>query len=432
MSPLPAVLLLVVSMHVAWPTFSPPDRTAYSATGNQVWELRRHLVGSYSELLMPLPRVQPGRQRLWQQTLHQRMASHMTTTNPLGPIDADISRSWSTPSEVTKRRRRQSLRQDYNDYNHDNCDNHNHDDYDHDYDDHDHDHWHDDDDDHDHDHYDHDDATRRDTEGDAVTMPISSEYSYSRLDASTRVSNGYSHREYELLVLTSTRTDEYELSTSGWLGLSDEYSYSRVQLVDIPSWGLVCHVEAAWQGLARRVEAAWRVGGVLHDVVGSWRVLGRGGSLACHVEVAWWGLAHRVEVTWWGLGVCWVGVVVSRWVAGSCVPCWDGMGASGGWALRAALRWRGGSAGSWHAMLGQRGLACRVGAARWVGGGRVLGQDGGGLHARMACNVQGFACCVGVAGWWWWCVASHVGQCVGAGTNGSGLRARGDGNGLQH
>ncbi|KAH9173011.1 hypothetical protein EDB89DRAFT_2162554 [Lactarius sanguifluus] len=157
------------------------------------------------------------------------MASHMTTTNPPGPIDADISRSWSTPSEVTKRRRRQSLRQDYNDYNHDNCDNHNHDDYDHDYDDHDHDHWHDDDDDHDHDHYDHDDATRRDTEGDAVTMPISSEYSYSRLDASTRVSNGYSHREYELLVLTSTRTDEYESSTSGWLGLSDEYSYSAVE-----------------------------------------------------------------------------------------------------------------------------------------------------------------------------------------------------------
>ncbi|KAH9175703.1 hypothetical protein EDB89DRAFT_1903534 [Lactarius sanguifluus] len=172
MSPLPAVLLLVVSMHVAWPTFSPPDRTAYSATGNQVWELWRHPVGSYSELLMPLLRVQPGRQRLWQQTLHQRMASHMTTTNPPGPIDADISRSWSTPSEVTKRRRRQSLRQDYNDYNHDNCDNHNHDDYDHDYDDHDHDHWHDDDDDHDHDHYDHDDATRRDTEGDVVTMPV--------------------------------------------------------------------------------------------------------------------------------------------------------------------------------------------------------------------------------------------------------------------
>ncbi|KAH9174647.1 hypothetical protein EDB89DRAFT_1904251 [Lactarius sanguifluus] len=166
--------------------------------------------------------------------------------------------------------------------------------------------------------------------------------------------------------------------------------------------------------------------GICNNVAGYWHVLGQGGGwrggwwqlgLACHVEAAWWGLAHRVEavwrglahrveVTWWGLG-CWVGVV-------------DGVGAGGGWALHATLRRRGGSAGSWHAMLGQQGLAHRVGVARWVGGVRVSGQDGGGSCAQMACNVQGFACCVGVAGWWWWCVASHVGQCVGAGTNGSG------------
>ncbi|KAH9166673.1 hypothetical protein EDB89DRAFT_2128628 [Lactarius sanguifluus] len=156
--------------------------------------------------------------------------------------------------------------------------------------------------------------------------------------------------------------------------------------------GLACHVEVAWRGLARRVEVTWRGLGV------------------CWVGVAaaWRGLACRVEVTWWGLGVCWVRVAVSQWVVGSCVPCRDGVGAGGGWALRATLRRRGGSAGSWRAMLGQRGLARRVGAARWVGSGGVSGQDGGVSHARMACNVQGFACRVGVAGWWWRHVASHV------------------------
>ncbi|KAH9001971.1 hypothetical protein EDB86DRAFT_2827432 [Lactarius hatsudake] len=89
-----------------------------------------------------------------------------------------------------------------------------------------------------------------------------------------------------------------------------------------------------------------------------------------------WGLACCM-----GLGMCWVGVA-------------GGVGAGGGWALRAALRQRGGSAGSWRAMLG---LARRVGAVRWVGDGGVSGQDGGGSHARMACNVQGFACRVGAA-----------------------------------
>ncbi|KAH9175692.1 hypothetical protein EDB89DRAFT_1903800 [Lactarius sanguifluus] len=160
--------------------------------------------------------------------------------------------------------------------------------------------------------------------------------------------------------------------------------------------------------------------------------------------------------------MCWVGVVVSRWVVGSCALCWDGVGVGGSWALRAALRRRGGSVGSWHAVLGRRGglavvgwrgrmevvrvhewaaisrVLRRVGAARWVGGGGVARQDGGGSHAQMGCNLQGlvlcwggevgwrwwgvgagwrwlactnggFACHVGAAGWWWWRVVSHVG-----------------------
>ncbi|KAH9159743.1 hypothetical protein EDB89DRAFT_1915664 [Lactarius sanguifluus] len=186
---------------------------------------------------------------------------------------------------------------------------------------------------------------------------------------------------------------------------------------------------------------------------------------------------------WRGLGVCWVGVAVSWRVAGCCAPCRGGVGAGRGWALRATLKGRGGSAGSWHvlgrgggesvgggvlrAVLGWRGgrwrlglacrveaawrvggvLACRVGSARWVGGGGVAGQDGGGSRARMGCNLQGLAPCwggevlrrvgavrwvggggvleqdgggsrarmavlramLGAAGWWWWRVASHVG-----------------------
>ncbi|KAH9082225.1 hypothetical protein EDB83DRAFT_2310423 [Lactarius deliciosus] len=72
-----------------------------------------------------------------------------------------------------------------------------------------------------------------------------------------------------------------------------------------------------------------------------------------------------------------------------------------GGVLHVVLRWRGGSAGSCGSVAGQdgggtcarvacnlQGLACCVGMARWVGGGRVLRQDGGGSHARMACNVQ--------------------------------------------
>ncbi|KAH9172868.1 hypothetical protein EDB89DRAFT_1905760 [Lactarius sanguifluus] len=182
---------------------------------------------------------------------------------------------------------------------------------------------------------------------------------------------------------------------------------------------------------------------------------------------------------WRGLGVCWVGVAVSWRVAGCCAPCRGGVGASRGWALRATLKGRGGSAGSWHVLgrggggvagrwglgmpcwvgevgwwwwgggAGWRWFACTnglqspgscavLGRLRWVGGGGVAGQDGGGSHAQMGCNLQGlapcwggevgwrwwgvgagwrwlactnggFACHVGAAGWWWWRVASHVG-----------------------
>ncbi|KAH9161060.1 hypothetical protein EDB89DRAFT_1914122 [Lactarius sanguifluus] len=124
------------------------------------------------------------------------------------------------------------------------------------------------------------------------------------------------------------------------------------------------------------------------------------------------------------------GVVVIRCVVGCCVPCWGGTGVGGGWGLAchvegawrvggvlacvgsgwrwawcAALRWRGGSVGSWRAVLGRRGglavagwrgrmevarvhewaaisrVLHHVGAARWVGGGGVSEQDGGGLRA---------------------------------------------------
>ncbi|KAH9177153.1 hypothetical protein EDB89DRAFT_1902403 [Lactarius sanguifluus] len=84
------------------------------------------------------------------------------------------------------------------------------------------------------------------------------------------------------------------------------------------------------------------------------------------------------------------------------------MGVGGGWAWCAALRQGGGSVGSWRAVLGRRGglavagwrgrmevarvhewaaisrVLRHVGAARWVGGGGVSEQDGGGLRARMA------------------------------------------------
>ncbi|KAH9161059.1 hypothetical protein EDB89DRAFT_1914121 [Lactarius sanguifluus] len=163
---------------------------------------------------------------------------------------------------------------------------------------------------------------------------------------------------------------------------------------------------------------------------------------------------------WQGLGVCWVGVAVSRWGGG--VLC-TMLGWRGG-------RWRLGLACCVEAAWRVGGvLACHVGSVRWVGGGGVAGQDGGGSRARMGCNLQGLVLCwggevlrhVGVARWVgsggvseqdgggsraqmavlravlgrWVGGGSMLqamsGRRVGAGTNGSGLRAQGDGNGLQ-
>ncbi|KAH8979287.1 hypothetical protein EDB86DRAFT_2836004 [Lactarius hatsudake] len=117
-------------------------------------------------------------------------------------------------------------------------------------------------------------------------------------------------------------------------------------------------------------------------------------------------------------------------------------------------------------VLGRRSLARRVGAAKWVGGGGVSGQDGGG--SRFVCRV-GAARRVGSGGvlgqgrmkaahvhewpatsrvlravlgrrgglavavcWRWRRVASHVGAACWGGTNGGSSRARGGGNGLLH
>ncbi|KAH9158817.1 hypothetical protein EDB89DRAFT_1917375 [Lactarius sanguifluus] len=160
---------------------------------------------------------------------------------------------------------------------------------------------------------------------------------------------------------------------------------------------------------------------------------------ALRAMLRWRGGSAGSCTTWRGLGVCWVGVAVSWRVAGCCAPCRGGVGAGRGWALRATLKGRGGLAGSWRvlgrgggesvgggvlrAVLGWRGgrwrlglaccveaawrvggvLACRVGSVRWVGGGGVAGQDGGGSRARMGCNLQGLVLCWGgEVGWRWW------------------------------
>ncbi|KAH9050559.1 hypothetical protein EDB84DRAFT_1433146 [Lactarius hengduanensis] len=81
-------------------------------------------------------------------------------------------------------------------------------------------------------------------------------------------------------------------------------------------------------------------------------------------------VAGCIGATWRGLGApCWVGVAVS------CVPGWGGVGVGGGCP-------RGGSAGSWHAVLGWGGNE--------LAGGRVLRA------------VSGWR------GWWWLGLAYRV------------------------
>ncbi|KAH8989771.1 hypothetical protein EDB86DRAFT_2831452 [Lactarius hatsudake] len=121
-----------------------------------------------------------------------------------------------------------------------------------------------------------------------------------------------------------------------------------------------------------------------------------------------------------------------RWWLGGLACCVEGAWQVGR-VLRVVLRWHGGSAGSWGAVLGRRagwwgvachvgvawwwvgsgGLACRVGAARWVGGG---GMEVACLHESLQCPVEGLACHVGVAKW--------VGSGGVSGQDGGGSRAR--------
>ncbi|KAH8979429.1 hypothetical protein EDB86DRAFT_2835943 [Lactarius hatsudake] len=108
-----------------------------------------------------------------------------------------------------------------------------------------------------------------------------------------------------------------------------------------------------------------------------------------------------------------------RWWLGPCVThgSWHVLGqgggeSAGGRVLCAMSGWRGGQWGlglacrievAWQwwgrmeVVCFLQGLVHRVGVARWVGNGGVLGQDGGSSRAQMACNVQGFACHVGAA-----------------------------------
>ncbi|KAH9032374.1 hypothetical protein EDB83DRAFT_2319133 [Lactarius deliciosus] len=189
------------------------------------------------------------------------------------------------------------------------------------------------------------------------------------------------------------------------------------------------------------------------DVAGYWHVSGRGGGLACHIEAAWRGLVRRVEVAWW------VGRVLRDMAGSWCVLGWGG----GGRVLCAVSGWRG---GQWRLGLAccvkvawrvSGVLVCHVGSARWVGGGgagwrgfafsrvlrAVLGRQGGlavaecrgrmevarvhkwpatskVLRAVLGGQVGGGGVLRAMSGW-------HVG----AGTNGSSSRARGDSNGLQ-
>ncbi|KAH9000525.1 hypothetical protein EDB86DRAFT_2827850 [Lactarius hatsudake] len=92
---------------------------------------------------------------------------------------------------------------------------------------------------------------------------------------------------------------------------------------------------------------------------------------ALRAVLRWCGGSVGSCATWRSLGVCWVGVVVSRQVAGCCMPCRGGVGVGGGW----------------------RGVACRVGVA-WglVAGGGVLravsGWHGGRWRLGLVCHVE--------------------------------------------
>ncbi|KAH8977949.1 hypothetical protein EDB86DRAFT_2837182 [Lactarius hatsudake] len=199
---------------------------------------------------------------------------------------------------------------------------------------------------------------------------------------------------------------------------------------------------SAWRG------GAWQVGGVLRIVLrrrggsaGSWRaVLGR--------RAGWRGVACCVGAAWWWVGsgglVCRVGAV--RWVGGGGMevarlhekPAMSSvlhavLGRRSGLAVAGCRgRMEVASVREWPATSVQ-GFACRVGAARRVGSGGVLGQG------RMkAAHVHEWPATSrgGAVGWQWRRVGgggvlrAMSGWRVGAGTNGGSSRAQGGGNGL--
>ncbi|KAH9002131.1 hypothetical protein EDB86DRAFT_2827555 [Lactarius hatsudake] len=198
----------------------------------------------------------------------------------------------------------------------------------------------------------------------------------------------------------------------------------------MPRWRGV----AGRQGLARRVEAAWWVGGVLVCRVGS----------ACRESAdgrGWQGVACRVGVAWWWVGsgglACRVGA--AQWVGGGRMevarlhekPAMSSLARRVG-----AAKWVGGGGVSGQDGGGSRvQMACNVrpgfcmpcwgGAAGWQWRRIGAGTNEGSSRARMACNVQGFACRVRAARWvgGGGVLRAMLGRHVGAGTNGGSLRA---------
>ncbi|KAH9162488.1 hypothetical protein EDB89DRAFT_1913217 [Lactarius sanguifluus] len=133
---------------------------------------------------------------------------------------------------------------------------------------------------------------------------------------------------------------------------------------------------------------------------GGWWRLG----LVCRVEAAWWGLARRVEVTWRGLGMCWVRVVLGlachvevAWWVGGVLVCHVG-----------SARWVGSGGAGWRGFTFSRVLRAVLG---WQGGLAVAECRGRMEVARVhewPATSKVLRAVLGGAGWRWWRVASHV------------------------
>ncbi|KAH9083943.1 hypothetical protein EDB83DRAFT_2309819 [Lactarius deliciosus] len=178
------------------------------------------------------------------------------------------------------------------------------------------------------------------------------------------------------------------------------------------SWGLVVAALHAVLRCGRSAGscATWR------DVVGYWRVLGWGGGESAGGRVlgavlGWhggrWrlGLVCRVEAAWRVGGVLACHVGLARWVGGGRAG-WRGFAFSR--VLRAVLGRQGGLA-----VVGCRGRMEVARVHEWPATSKVL-------RAVLGGRVGGGGVLRAMSGW-------HVG----AGTNGSGSCAQGDSNGLQ-